>query len=167
MIRQVAFQIYPGFPLLDAAGPIAAFEIAARYSSGGYTLRVIAAEAGLVTSSSGVPLQAHGFASTRDIDTLIVAGGEGSRTAMHCAKTRRFINRCAARAHRTASVCSGSYLLAAAALLDGKRVTTHWSRAADFSRKFPKVCVDADSILVNDGCGRPPASPPESICHWL
>ncbi len=152
MTRQVAFLIYPGFQLLDAAGPIAAFEIAARYSSGGYTLRVVAAEAGLVTSSSGVPLKAHAFASTRDIDTLIVAGGEGSRTAMHCAKTRRFINRCAVRARRTASVCSGSYLLAAAGLLDGKRATTHWSRAADFSRKFPKVCVDADSIFVNDGC---------------
>ena len=151
MTRHIAFLIYPGFQLLDAAGPIAAFEIAARYSSGGYTLRVIAAEPGPVTSSSGVPLQAQALGSARDIDTLIVAGGDGSRTAMHCAKTRRFINRCAARARRTASVCSGSYLLAAAGLLDGKRATTHWSRAADFGRKFPLVSVDADSIFVNDG----------------
>lgn len=152
MTRQVAFLIYPGFQLLDAAGPIAAFEIASCYSSGGYRLRVIAAEAGPVTSSSGVALQAQALGSARDIDTLIVAGGEGSRTAMHCLKTRRFINGCAAQARRTASVCSGSYLLAAAGLLDGKRATTHWSRAADFGRKFPQVSVDADSIFVNDGC---------------
>lgn len=151
MSRRVAFLIYPGFQLLDAAAPIAAFEIAARYSSGGYTLRVIAVEPGLVMSSSGVPLQAHAFGNARDIDTLIVAGGEGSRTSMHCEKTRRFINRCAVQARRTASVCSGSYLLAAAGLLDGKRATTHWSRAADFSRRFPQVTVDADCIFVKDG----------------
>ena len=151
MTREIAFLIYPGFQLLDAAGPIAAFEIAARYSLGSYTLRVIAAEPGLVASSSDVPLLAHPFGSARGIDTLIVAGGDGSRTAMHCAKTRRFITRCAAKARRTASVCSGSYLLAAAGLLDGKRATTHWSRAADFSRKFPKISVEADSIFVNDG----------------
>ncbi|MEP6547912.1 MAG: GlxA family transcriptional regulator [Gammaproteobacteria bacterium] len=151
MTRHVAFLVYPGFQLLDAAGPIAAFEIAARYSPDGYTLRVIAANPGLVTSSSGVPLQAYAFGTARGIDTLIVAGGDGSRTAMHCAKTRRFIHRCAALARRTASVCSGSYLLAAAGVLDGRRATTHWSRAADFSRKFPRVFVEADSIFVNDG----------------
>jgi transcriptional regulator GlxA family with amidase domain len=147
----MAFLIYPGFQLLDAAGPIAAFEIAGRYSPGSYSLRVIAAEAGLVASSSGVPLQAQPFSSASGVDTLIVAGGDGSRTAMHCAKTRRFIMRCGAKSRRTASVCSGSYLLAAAGLLDGKRATTHWSRAADFGRKFPQISVEADSIFVNDG----------------
>ena len=151
MTRRIAFLIYPGFQLLDAAGPIAAFEIAARHAPGSYGLRVIASEPGLVESSSTVPLQALPLGSARAIDTLIVAGGDGSRTAMHCADTRRFIKRCAAHARRTASVCSGSYLLAAAGLLDGKRATTHWSRAADFSRKFPLVNVDADCIFVNDG----------------
>ena len=48
-------------------------------------------------------------------------------------------------------MCSGSYVLAAAGLLDGKRATTHWSRAADFSRKFPKVHVEPDCIFVKDG----------------
>jgi transcriptional regulator GlxA family with amidase domain len=151
MTRRIAFLIYPGFQLLDAAGPIAAFEIAARYTPGSYGLRVMAAEPGLVPSSSEIPLQAQAFTSARDVDTLIVAGGDGSRTAMHCAKTRRFILRCSAQARRTASVCSGSYLLAAAGLLDGKRATTHWSRAADFGRKFPLVSVDADCIFVKDG----------------
>ncbi|MEP6884896.1 MAG: GlxA family transcriptional regulator [Gammaproteobacteria bacterium] len=151
MTRQIAFLIYPGFQLLDAAGPIAAFEIAARYSPDSYALRVIAAEPGWVPSSSAVPLQALPFSSVRGIDTLIVAGGDGSRAAMHCAKSRRFIKRCAVKARRTASVCSGSYLLAAAGVLDGKRATTHWSRAADFSRKFPQITVDADCIFVNDG----------------
>jgi transcriptional regulator GlxA family with amidase domain len=151
MIRQIAFLIYPDFQLLDAAGPIAAFEIAARYQPGSYTLRVIAAEPGLVTSSSGASMQARPFGSGRGIDTLVIAGGDGSRSAVSCAKTLRFIRHCASHARRTTSVCSGSYLLAAAGLLDGKRATTHWSRAADFARKFPRVRLDPDCIFVKDG----------------
>jgi len=151
MTRQIAFLIYPGFQLLDAAGPIAAFEIAARYAPGSYALRVVAAEPGVVVSSSGASMQAQPLPSTRSVDTLVVAGGDGSRSAMTCLKTRRFIQHCAANARRTTSVCSGSYLLAAAGLLDGRRATTHWSRAADFARKFPQVRVEPDCIFVNDG----------------
>jgi transcriptional regulator GlxA family with amidase domain len=153
MPRQLAFLIYPDFQLLDAAGPIAAFEIAARHVPDSYSLQVVAAAAGFVRSSSGASMQAQPLARTRTrgIDTLIVAGGDGSRSAMTCMKTRRFIRSCAIRARRTASVCSGSYLLAAAGVLDGKRATTHWSRAADFARKFPQVDVDADRIFVKDG----------------
>jgi transcriptional regulator GlxA family with amidase domain len=50
-----------------------------------------------------------------------------------------------------ATVCSGSYIFATAGLLDGKNATTHWSRSADFSRKFPKVRLDADRIYIKDG----------------
>src|SRR5258708_22314792 len=121
MIRQIAFLIYPDFQLLDAAGPIAAFEIAARYQPASYTLRVIAAEPGLVTSSSGASMQARPFGRARGIDTLVIAGGDGSRSAVSCAKTLRFIRHCAGHARRTTSVCSGSYLFAAAGLGDGTR----------------------------------------------
>jgi transcriptional regulator GlxA family with amidase domain len=151
MTRHIAFLIYPDFQLLDAAGPIAAFEIAARYEPGSYSLRVVAAEPGLVRSSSGVSMQAAPLGRPQSIDTLVVAGGDGSRSAVGCAKTRRFILRCAGHARRTTSVCSGSYLLAAAGLLDGKRATTHWSRAADFARKFPQVRLDPDCIFVKEG----------------
>src|SRR5580700_1545441 len=151
MTRQIVFLIYPGFQLLDAAGPIAAFEIAARYVPGSYTLQVVAAEPGLVASSAGVSMQAHSLGRASRVDTLVVAGGEGSRSAIACAKTRRFIQNCTHRARRTTSVCSGSYLLAAAGLLDGRRATTHWSRAADFARKFPLVRLEPDCIFVKDG----------------
>jgi len=151
MTRRIAFLIYRDFQLLDAAGPIAAFEIAARYKPGSYVLRVVAADPGLVTSSSGVSMQAAPLGRPRDVDTLVVAGGDGSRSEVSCAKTRRFIQACAIHARRTTSVCSGSYLLAAAGLLDGKRATTHWSRAADFTRKFPLVHLDPDRIFVKDG----------------
>ena len=151
MIRRLEVLIYPGFQLLDMAGPVSAFEIAARYHPGAYQLRIVAALPGMVPSSSGVAILAAPFGRSRSLDTLIVAGGEGSRAAMHCASTRRFIRSCGSNARRIASVCSGTYLLAAAHLLDGRKATTHWSRAADLARKFPKVLVEPDRIFVKDG----------------
>src|SRR5580698_9662080 len=120
MARQISFLIYRDFQLLDAAGPIAAFEIAERYRPGSYSLRVVAGEAGSVESSAGVSMQAGSFGRAASVDTLVVAGGDGSRAALSCPKTRRFIQLCATRARRTSSVCSGAYLLAAAGILDGK-----------------------------------------------
>src|SRR5579862_9083062 len=114
MSRQVTVLIYPDFQLLDAAGPIAAFEIAERHRPGSYSLRVVAPEAGAVMSSAGVSIQANSFGRPQSVDTLVVAGGDGSRAALSCPKTRRYIQACATRARRTSSVCSGAYLLAAA-----------------------------------------------------
>ncbi len=151
MVHRVAFMIFPQFQLLDATGPIAAFEIAGRYQPGTYELRVIAATAGAVASSSGIPLQAGSLGRAERIDTLIVAGGDGSRSAMSCPRIRGFVKACASKSRRVASVCSGTYILAAAGLLDGKLATTHWSRSTDFARKFPAVRLDADRIFVKSG----------------
>jgi transcriptional regulator GlxA family with amidase domain len=151
MTRSIAFFVYRDFQLLDVAGPIAAFEIAARYRPASYQLRVIAAAPGSVASSCGVALQALARPRADAIDTLIVSGGDGSRSAAQCLKTRRFMIAAGAATRRVASVCSGTYVLAAAGLLDGKSATTHWSRSADFARKYPQVRLDADRIFVKDG----------------
>ncbi len=151
MPRLIAFVVFPQFQLLDAAGPIAAFEIAERYRPGSYVVRIIAAAPGAGASSSRAGLQATSFARASRIDTLIVAGGEGSRAAAVCARTRRLLLACARSSRRLASVCSGTYVLAAAGLLDGRRATTHWSLTADFSARYPTVRLDADRIFVKDG----------------
>lgn len=151
MSRNISLLIYPEFQLLDAAGPIAAFEVAGRIRPGAYALHVIARESGLVRSSSGISMPATALRSAGAVDTLIVSGGDGSREAAECLKTRRFIQACGRSARRTTSVCSGTYLLAAAGLLDGKLATTHWSRSTDFKLRFPEVHLDADRIFVRQG----------------
>lgn len=151
MPRRIAFLIFPQFQILDATGPIAAFEIADRHRPGTYRLRIIAATPGPVASSSGASLQASSFGRADTVDTLIVAGGEGTQSAALCMKTRRFVLGCAQQSRRVASVCSGTYILAAAGLLDGRHATTHWSKSADFSRRYPAVRLDADRIFVQDG----------------
>ncbi|MGH9641032.1 MAG: GlxA family transcriptional regulator [Terriglobales bacterium] len=151
MARNLALLIYPGFHLLDAAGPIAAFEVATRYCPGAYSMRIVAAVPGIVPSSSTVGMPAAALGRARAIDTLLIAGGEGARQAMLCGKTRRFVRACGSNARRVASICTGTYLLAAAHLLDGRRATTHWSRAADLAARFPLVTVEPDRIYVKDG----------------
>ena len=81
-----------------------------------------------------------------------MAGGDGTRAAFRDERDPR-LRRAAPRrrARRVASVCSGAFILAAAGLLDGRRATTHWSRTAEFARRFPKVRLEADRIYVKDG----------------
>jgi transcriptional regulator GlxA family with amidase domain len=55
------------------------------------------------------------------------------------------------QARRTASVCTGAFLLAAAGILDGRRAATHWSFCAELARRFPAVRVESDPIFVHDG----------------
>jgi transcriptional regulator GlxA family with amidase domain len=52
---------------------------------------------------------------------------------------------------RTVSICTGSFLIAAAGLLDGRPATTHWSSADHFQRLFPRIKVDPDVLYVDDG----------------
>ncbi len=85
------------------------------------------------------------------IDTLMVAGGLGARTAMTCDQTLQSLREANQRARRLCSVCSGAFILAAAGLLDGLSATTHWRAAPDFARKFPKVQTRADRIYVRQG----------------
>jgi transcriptional regulator GlxA family with amidase domain len=55
------------------------------------------------------------------------------------------------RGARIISFCTGTFLLAAAGLLDGRRVTTHWAWAAELARHYPRVLVDAHKLYIDEG----------------
>lgn len=148
MARRIALVIFPGFQLLDAAGPIAAFEIAERYRPASYDLALLAPGGGQVTSSSGVAFAAEPLADG-PFDTIVISGGDGTRSLKELGQIIRWLRGVAAR--RRTSVCSGAYVLAEAGLLDGRRATTHWSRTDDFARRYPQVKLDADRIFIRDG----------------
>ncbi|MDO9057651.1 MAG: GlxA family transcriptional regulator, partial [Bradyrhizobium sp.] len=136
---------------LDAAGPISAFEIAARFAGQPPSIQVLAVKPGPVRSTSGVEMLARGLKPSAAITTLIVAGGEGVRQAARCEKTLAFVRAMAKRGIRVASVCSGAYILAEAGLLDGRRATTHWQRTPHFVKTYPKIKLEPDRIFVRDG----------------
>lgn len=150
MTRRIAVVVFPGFQLLDAAGPIAAFEIAGRFSEGVYAIEVLAAAPGAVASSSGVCMAAA-VLGEGPYDTIVVSGGDGTRALAELAHVVTWLKRVGPNARRIASVCSGAYLLAEAGLLDDKRATTHWGRSDDFARRYPKVRLEPDRIFVREG----------------
>jgi transcriptional regulator GlxA family with amidase domain len=149
--RSLGLLIFPDFQLLDAAGPIAAFEVAGRFGAGGYALTIVSASGGDVRSSSGVPLRSARCDDVATFDTLMVAGGDGTRRAASDPRVTAFLRRAAERARRVTSVCSGAFILAEAGLLNGRRATTHWSRTAEFARRYPHIRLEPDQIFTRDG----------------
>jgi transcriptional regulator GlxA family with amidase domain len=146
MSRRLGLVIFPGFQILDAAGPLAAFEIA----GGAYDVHLLAATPGLVASSAGVGLPAQAL-DDGPYDTLLVSGGNGTRALTELNAVVAWLCRQAPSSRRVASVCSGAFLLAEAGLLDGRRATTHWQRSGDFARRYPQVRLEPDRIYVRDG----------------
>jgi transcriptional regulator GlxA family with amidase domain len=152
MTHTVAVVIFPRFQLLDAAGPIAAFELAGRETGlQAYRIRVLAHSAGPVVSSSGVMLTAEALVAPGGIDTLLVVGGPGTRDRDLARELLTWLRDAAGAAQRATSVCTGAFLLAAAGLLAGRRATTHWRYAASLARQYPDVRVEPDRIFVRDG----------------
>src|ERR1700759_3874086 len=143
--------IFPDFQLMDAAGPITVFEIARAYAKRLLPIRAIAAKPGPVRSSSGVEMLAQKFGSPNTITTQIVASGSGVEAAARDKGTMRFVQAVARSGVRGASVCSGTFVLAEAGLLDGRRATTHWNRTRQFLATYPKVKLEPDQIFVRDG----------------
>ncbi|HET8532515.1 MAG TPA: GlxA family transcriptional regulator [Methylomirabilota bacterium] len=148
--------MFPDVQVLDVTGPLEVFALANRLSSGSaprYQISVLAAEAGAVSTSSGLSLLAGRSLrqATGPVDTLLIAGGQGTRAAMRDARLVSWLRRTAPRARRVASVCSGAFLLGEAGLLDGRRVTTHWAVCDALQRRYPTARVEADPIFVRDG----------------
>lgn len=152
--------VYPDVQVLDVTGPVEVFNVATRLLAAegdeGYRTELIASAPGPVRSSGGIRLVAdrsmRSLASLRSgVDTLLIAGGLGSRAAMRDDALVDWVRRVASRSRRVASICTGAAVLAAAGLLDGRRATTHWAFAAELARRFPRVTVDPDPVHVRDG----------------
>ncbi|MFE0384348.1 GlxA family transcriptional regulator [Streptomyces bungoensis] len=153
--RRVVVVVYRGAMALDITGPIEVFDTANRLlapSGAPYRIDLVSADAPLVRTSSGVTVEASPLeAAEGAIDTLLVPGGWSLPDALRDRALVSWIDRAAARSRRVASVCGGSFLLAEAGLLDGRRATTHWAYSEAMAGRYPKVTVDAEPIFVWDG----------------
>ena len=156
--RRVMMIGFEGANVIDISGPVQLLSSARGADDGpAYEVELVSAEPGAVLTTSGLVLQANrsiGQVTETDLDaldTLLVSGGDGSRSAMYDKRLTDFIARASTHARRTASICTGAILLAAAGLLKGKRATTHWAYAETFANRFPDTTVDADAIYVRDG----------------
>lgn len=158
--RRVLLAAFPGAQILDITGPLEVFATASRELCerqpgipDPYRVEVVATRAGPLETSSGIEVVArHAVQGVRGaIDTLLVAGGEGTEAALGDEILIAWIRRTGPTARRLASVCTGAFLLAEAGLLDGRRATTHWRSCELLARQYPKVRVEPDPIFVRDG----------------
>ena len=150
--RRVVIVAFDDAQPLDVVGPAEVFNTAARIQPPGYRVEVVAPSAEPIRAASVRLAPDKAIASCRGpIDTLICAGGTGVREAARDDQLVRWVKGAAKRSRRTASVCTGAFLLAEAGLLDGKRATTHWSGCAALATRYPGVTVEPDPIFVQDG----------------
>jgi transcriptional regulator GlxA family with amidase domain len=84
------------------------------------------------------------------MDTLILAAADDPNTLTGDGRLVAWLRRTAPQARRIAALCTGSFLLAAAGLLDGRRATTHWTCCGELARRDPRVSVDPEPIFVRD-----------------
>ncbi len=154
--RRVIFIAYPGVELLDIAGPAAVFS-SANVLSGRplYQPLVAAPECGDIKTQAGLLLNADGLEQLRfnELDTVLVVGAyrDALRAAMANGVILRALQAAEAGAERIGSICTGAFVLAAAGLLEGRRVTTHWEGRERLARFSPGCVVDSDALYVRDG----------------
>jgi transcriptional regulator GlxA family with amidase domain len=150
--RSVVLVAFHGVQSLDVTGPLEVFHGASRVVRGAYEVAVATLDGAPVPATSGITLGGgRALHAVGPIDTLIVAGGEGSRRAVADPRLVGWLRDRAPEARRVASVCTGAFLLAEAGLLDGRRATTHWGSSDELGRAYPAVRVDPEPIFTRDG----------------
>ena len=146
---------YPDVQALDLTGPHEVFAAAnhlANYCGMGrlrYELCIVGPQS-TVTTESGLrfavdPLPDPGPPGAR-ADTLLIPGGDGARELPAGDPVIEWVRHVGADAGRLACVCTGAFIAAAAGLLDGRHVTTHWAWASSLAELHPDVDVDLDAI---------------------
>jgi transcriptional regulator GlxA family with amidase domain len=148
--QHVAFVIFDGMKMLDMAGPAEVFAEANRFGAA-YSLSRVSPSGRPVRTSVGIPVPADGTAGEiPDPDTTVVVGGHNLVGDPIPADLIAAVRDLHGRGRRLVSICTGSFTLAAAGLLSGRRATTHWRHAGLLSRAYPDVQVEADAIFVED-----------------
>jgi cyclohexyl-isocyanide hydratase len=114
--------LYPGFTLLDLAGPQSALGLHGETLLLWKTLEPVATDSGISVNATTT------FADCpENLDVLFVPGGFGSNAAMQDPEIVEFLAGAGWSARYVTSVCSGSLLLGMAGLLEGYKAATHWS----------------------------------------
>ncbi|OCB34732.1 AraC family transcriptional regulator [Mycobacterium malmoense] len=149
--RTVAIVVFDDVTLLDVAGAGEVFVEANRFGAD-YRLKIASLGGRDVTTSIGTRLGVtDDLSSIESADTVLVAGSDHLPARAIDPALVEAVRSVSARSRRMASICTGSFILAQAGLLSGRRATTHWHDTRLLSRAFPDVTVEPDAIFVRDG----------------
>ncbi|MCY1139913.1 DJ-1/PfpI family protein [Actinoplanes sp. Pm04-4] len=142
---RIAFLLFDRFTALDVTGP---YDVLSHLPGAETTF--VAERPGPVANEVG-SLRLYADAALADVprpDVIVVPGGPGQNAHMADGPVRRWLRAADQHSTWTASVCTGSLLLAAAGLLNGRRATTHWLRHDDL---VPLGAIPTPERVVFDG----------------
>jgi transcriptional regulator GlxA family with amidase domain len=155
----VGILIFPDVEVLDFTGPFEVFSVARRDESrrreepSPFDVHLVAETDAAVCATGGLRVLPHfTLEACPRLDVLITPGGWGTRELVNNGRLIHWIRERAGQASIVASVCTGSFLLAQAGLLGGRRATTHWASLDRLVDAFPDVQVVRDVNVVDDGC---------------
>jgi transcriptional regulator GlxA family with amidase domain len=156
--KQIVFFGLPPVREIDLIGAVDVFSTANQLAGGKplYDLKIISAEIvkkERIAGMFGVYLSCDGDYRSfkKKIDTLLVPGGLGVEEKTADPAALRWLRKAAKSSRRVGSICTGTFLLGQAGLIDGRRVTTHWRFADELARRYPKARVDPAPIWIQDG----------------
>jgi transcriptional regulator GlxA family with amidase domain len=161
---QIAIVVYPGFTALDFIGP---YEVLRNLPDA--EVRFLWHEPGPITADSGVLVigATHSFDETPSPDIILVPGGMTTMEHARDQKLLDWVRRAHETATWTASVCSGSVILAAAGLLDGRRATSHWMALSALKALGAKPVNDERIVREGDIVTSAGVSAGIDLAMWL
>ncbi len=151
----IALLAFDDANLLDIAGPLQVFSTASglgRATDAKYHVSVISMSGMGIRTSSGVLISTTlaQQAMSEGVDTLLVAGGDGAFDASRDKPLISWIQTNRNLFRRIGATCTGTFILAAAGVLDNRRATTHWAYINDLQRDYSTVRVEPNALFVED-----------------
>ena len=164
-MHRIAIPVTLGLPMFELAIPCEVFEPGRQDFPvpWWYELQLCAVQDGPVRTAEGLLFDSPlGLDELSKADTVIIPGcadrqGDPPYALLQALRTAYD------RGARIASICTGAFILAAAGLLDGRTVTTHWMHAGELTRRWPAVRVEPNVLYTDDGQSLPP---PEQQPGW-
>ena len=152
-VHRLTVAVFDGVPLGSMSFAFGVFDIAGYYGGlPGLALRVVAGEPGTSITGGGLSVDVpYDLEAIRAVDLVIVPTLPQPTAEDPPESVLEALRAAHARGARMASVCNGTFVLAAAGLLDDRTATTHWAVADCLATMYPKVRVDASVLYIDDG----------------
>ncbi|SDO10652.1 DJ-1/PfpI family protein [Alkalicoccus daliensis] len=152
--KTVGIYLFDEVEVLDFAGPYEVFS-AAELEDGTKPFQVVTLSetGGLIAARNGLRVETEkAMQAAPELDILIIPGGYGATSAeIHKKDVISFIQAQEKKTDMIASVCTGSYLLAEAGLLNGRKAATHWKDIEEMEKKYPEVQMKRNVKFVDEG----------------
>ena len=154
----VGILVFPDVEVLDFAGPFEVFSVtrlneeSRREESSPFDVKLIAERTEPIIASGGLRIiPDYDFDNCPPFQILVVPGGWGTRKEINNDRLIQWIAARGSEVDTLTSVCTGSMLLGRAGLLDGLRATTHWRSLDSMREAFPRVTVESQMHVVEQG----------------